>query len=106
MFYWFNQKKHSGGKVNSVLIRRVKQTLSENEISMPDEARELVFPTDVPVRLLDSELSAASHAPIRKSSPAEPEVSSGEGDLASEEEDVITAVAQEDTEEGENILED
>ncbi|MGB7346287.1 MAG: mechanosensitive ion channel family protein [Pirellulaceae bacterium] len=105
-FYWFNQRKHSGGKVNSVLIRQVKQTLNQNGISMPDEARELVFPADVPVRIIESDTRTAVRSAVPKRQPLEPEASSGEGDLASEEEDVKTAVAHEETDEGTNILED
>ncbi|QDT13883.1 mechanosensitive ion channel family protein [Planctomycetes bacterium K23_9] len=105
-FYWFNQKKNSGGKVNSVLIRRVKQTLNDNGISMPDEARELVFPADVPVRMIEPDSHTTDVATITKVKASEPELSSGEGDLASEEQDVQTAVSAEETEEGENILED
>ncbi len=105
-FYWFNQKKHSGGRVNSVLIRRVKQTLTDNAISMPDEARELVFPSDVPVRITESDPRADVRRAVVKAKATEPELSSGEGDLASEEQDVQTAVAREETEDGTNILED
>ena len=107
-YYWFNQRKHSGARLNSALIRQVKQTLSESGVTMPDEARELVFPAEVPVRMVTPEASA--HGALRRrvaaKTAAEPASSSGEGDLHSEEEDVRTVVGDDEGAEDGNILEE
>lgn len=102
-YYWFNQRSHSGPKVNSALIRQVKQTLAEAGVTMPDEAREIVFPAEVPVRMVE-QLSAVQRLQDQKPkvTAQEPAASSGEGDLHSEEADVRTVVGDEADED--NIL--
>ena len=113
--YWFNQRRHSGARVNSALIRQVKQELMDVGISMPDESRELVFPSGVPVTLVDSSLtnlqfpeSTSVQDPNRRKKKGkktnEPKSSTGEGDLHSEEADLSQAMGDEDQAEQENIL--
>ncbi|NND97743.1 MAG: mechanosensitive ion channel [Pirellulaceae bacterium] len=113
-FYWFNQRENSGGKVKSALIRLVKQALMDSKISMPDEARELVFPTDVPVRLVEAgsptatvgnRLPADRTTAQSDGASAEPQASSGEGDLRSEEADIRRATGNGETQ-ADNILEE
>jgi hypothetical protein len=41
-------------KVRSSVIRLVKRAYQDHGISMPDEAREVVFPRGIPVTLLDA----------------------------------------------------
>ncbi len=103
--YWFNQKKHSGGKVNSVLIRRVKQTLQDAGITMPDEARELVFPTEVPVRMIEQRSGDAALLKKHRRRKRDDSVDSiGEGDLHSEAQDVNQVLGEQDGEQ-DNLLE-
>ncbi|WP_436716612.1 mechanosensitive ion channel family protein [Roseiconus lacunae] len=104
VYYWFNQAERSPLKVSSSVIRLVKQRLTDAKITMPDEARELVFPQGVPVQMLDHKSNAAlterkmdrsSPTPKSKGSPSgaptEPSQSVGEGDLRNEQEEVMRA---------------
>jgi small conductance mechanosensitive channel len=53
IYFWLNGKEHSWLKVRSSVIRLVKRAFQQHGISMPDEAREVVFPRGVPVTLLE-----------------------------------------------------
>lgn len=53
IYFWLNGRKHSWLKVRSSVIRLVKRAFQQHGISMPDEAREVVFPQGIPVTLLD-----------------------------------------------------
>ena len=53
IYFWLDGKEHSWLKVRSSVIRLVKLAFQQHGISMPDEAREVVFPHGVPVTLLD-----------------------------------------------------
>lgn len=55
ILYWFNISKHSRLKVRSSIMRLIKNAFDEAEITMPDDAREVVFPKGVPVQMLDKE---------------------------------------------------
>lgn len=109
VFYWFDQTQHSALKLKSSVIRLSKQKLTDARITMPDEARELVFPQGVPIRMLESLTArddlAASSLNNRETSdsnrpslspPAnenkitvESETTKGEGDLSSEQDDIM-----------------
>jgi len=54
VYFWLNGREHSWSKVRSSVIRLVKLTFQQHGISMPDEAREIVFPQGIPVTVLDS----------------------------------------------------
>jgi small-conductance mechanosensitive channel len=54
VYFWLNGREHSWLKVRSSVIRLVKRAFQEHEISMPDEAREVVFPDGVHVTMLDA----------------------------------------------------
>ncbi len=43
VYFWFNAARFSHVKVKSVVIENVKEALMRAEISMPDDAREVVF---------------------------------------------------------------
>lgn len=55
IYFWLNGKEHSWLKVRSSVIRLVKRSFQQHGISMPDEAREVVFPNGVPVTMLNKE---------------------------------------------------
>lgn len=95
--YWFNQREHSGLKVGSALIRRTKQVLMDAKITLPDEARELVFPASVPIQILSENVAPPTivEPPARAS---ESQHTTGEGDLHSEDEDVQQVMGEESTE--------
>ncbi len=62
VYYWINGRKHSWLKVRSSVIRLVKRAYQKHGISMPDEAREVVFPQGIPVSMLDGKPAALPDA--------------------------------------------
>lgn len=48
VYFWLNGREHSWLKVRSSVIRLVKLAFQQHGISMPDEAREVVFPQGIP----------------------------------------------------------
>lgn len=114
VYFWLDGSQHSWLKVRSSVIRSIKRAFQTANISMPDEARELIFPRGVPVRLLDAKqplpsaeeeqgppaLSGASDA-------SDDEVSArAEAGLHSEASDIeAQARRSRSPEEGENLLE-
>ncbi|MEO2034210.1 MAG: mechanosensitive ion channel family protein [Planctomycetaceae bacterium] len=52
VYLWVDTHRLSGLKVRSSVIRQVMRKLEAAGISMPDDAREVVFPDQVPVRML------------------------------------------------------
>ncbi|MGK2856036.1 MAG: hypothetical protein ACSLFQ_02395 [Thermoanaerobaculia bacterium] len=85
IYFWINGRKHSWAKVRSSVIRLVKRAFQEHGISMPDEAREVVFPQGIPITMLDGKLAATPDAQ------AEAQLSAGG---ASEELDVVSTKAE------------
>jgi small-conductance mechanosensitive channel len=80
IYFWLDGSRHSWLKVKSSVIRLVKRAFQEHGISMPDEAREVIFPQGVAVHLVDGqahdaeasrEHSPAAHEPHVIATPAE-----------------------------------
>lgn len=65
VYVWLDGTKHSWLKVRSSVIRLVKRAFQAAEISMPDEAREVVFPAGVPIHVVEprATLERADPAP-------------------------------------------
>jgi small-conductance mechanosensitive channel len=59
VYFWLNGRTHSWLKVRSSVIRLVKRAFQEYGISMPDEAREVVFPKGVPVTVTEPDKKTA-----------------------------------------------
>ena len=53
IYFWINTRTHSAVKVRSSVIRAVKSKLIEAGISMPDDAREIIFPQGITVHMDD-----------------------------------------------------
>ena len=70
VYFWLDGGRHSWLKVKSSVIRLIKRAFQDAGISMPDEARELIFPQGVPVHIIESE--GAVEPPLTKPT-AEPE---------------------------------
>jgi small-conductance mechanosensitive channel len=111
LYFWMNIRTHSMIKVRSAVIRLVKRAFQEAGISMPDEAREVIFPRGVPVTMVSADENQSGEA-MRRRIPdttvqtAEEQVSShAEGGLASEA-DSIEAQARNSRrpDPGENLL--
>jgi small conductance mechanosensitive channel len=62
VYFWLDGRTHSWLKVRSSVIRLIKRAFQEHGISLPDEAREVVFPQGVPVTMLDGKPAAVHGA--------------------------------------------
>jgi len=98
--------------VKSSVIRLVKRAFQDDGISMPDEARELIFPNGVPIRMVEPEgLPEEPARPIHKKASqkfeGEPAMVStdGEGGLRSEAGEIQEQARRSRTpEDGQNLL--
>lgn len=50
IYFWLDGSQHSWLKVKSAVMRLVKRAFQENGISIPDEAREIIFPNGLDIR--------------------------------------------------------
>lgn len=71
VYFWLNGREYSWLKVRSSVIRLLKLAFQKHGISMPDEAREVVFPQGVPVTVLDGKPEERRGAMPGKRIPAE-----------------------------------
>ncbi len=55
VLFWVDTTQRDWVAVRSSLMRQCKLALMESEISLPDEAREVIFPNGVPVQMLRPE---------------------------------------------------
>jgi small-conductance mechanosensitive channel len=60
VYFWLNGSEHSWLKVRSSVIRLVKRAFQAHGISMPDEAREVVFPQGIPITMQEQEPAATN----------------------------------------------
>jgi len=108
--FWYEGTTYNGPKIKSSVTRLVKRTFEQHGISMPDEAREVIFPQGVPVHMVEPitqaqaevDQSSEQHATIK------PEMVkvSGEGDFTSEEKPLRNQARQARVpEEGADLLE-
>jgi small-conductance mechanosensitive channel len=52
IYFWIDGNAYSWLKVKSAVIRLLKRAFEDAGISMPDEAREMIFPRGVPVEII------------------------------------------------------
>ncbi len=115
IYFWIDCEEFSVLKVKSAVMRLTLRALDEAGISLPDEAREVVFPEPVPVRMLDAESSVnAGSAKVsdeasvqKKRAPQESgaHANDAEGDLGSEVKELESQARQSRTlEAGADIL--
>jgi small-conductance mechanosensitive channel len=115
IYLWYNAQEYAPIKVKSSILRLIKRAFQDAGISMPDEAREVIFPKGVPIRQVDGPQPAQQQqAPVeavpRRRTPepeaAEPVTSAAEGALRSEKQEVREQAAQSRTpEKGADLLE-
>jgi small-conductance mechanosensitive channel len=87
VYFWINIARYSPLKVRSAVIRLTKGAFQQAGISMPDEAREVIFPEGVPIRNASGETSPEKLDSRRKhDAMVGPAVHSAEGDLSAESE--------------------
>lgn len=108
-YFWVNIETYNLLKVRSAVIRLTKVAFDEAGISMPDEAREVVFPNGVPVSMQEAATEATPDAPSQAAKPEEDADSANEaeGGLLSDA-DEIEKQAREARfpEEGKDLLRD
>ncbi|WP_317983470.1 mechanosensitive ion channel family protein [Salinimonas profundi] len=112
VYFWINVERTSVLKMASVLMRQVVETFDNAGISMPDDAREIIFPQGVPV-IMDAGHNDASQA-ARTTAERKPEESRAStsgaesahhDDVSSETQEIRRQAAKaRDPEGGENIL--
>ncbi|BAM04363.1 mechanosensitive ion channel family protein [Phycisphaera mikurensis] len=63
VYFWVDGGRHDKLKVLSAVMRLAIRALERAGISMPDDAREVIFPDGVPVRQLDADADADARGP-------------------------------------------
>ena len=63
IYFWIDGHRYSKLKVKSAVMRLTVRALEEGGVSLPDEAREVIFPQPVPVRMLDADSESAPATP-------------------------------------------
>lgn len=112
VYFWINTAEFSTFKVRSAVIRLTLLAFDQAGISMPDEAREIVFPEGVPVRMSSDSDQISEPVVITqaKQPPSGEEAASAneaEGDLTSEAGEIKQqAKLSRSPESGQNLLED
>jgi len=115
VYYWIDGHRYSVVKVKSALLRLMKKALTDAGISMPDEAREVIFPQGVPVLHLEGQAERAAQRMAehdieetvraeRDAVESEEDATSSEGDLSNERHDIESQAASAGTIEGETDL--
>ena len=106
VYYWFDGWKYSPLKLKSALLRQSKKALTDAGISMPDEAREVIFPQGIPLverAAQDAAPTAPADGAAAPQASEEPAHSESDADLASETEDLQQQTTKH-VEEGETDL--
>lgn len=107
IYFWINGHEFSMLKVRSAVMRLTFRAFDKAGISLPDEAREVIFPHPIPIQMLrdvDS-TTIARPKPTPTSSDDDHEASEAEGNLKSEVADIQQqADESRSPDEGEDIL--
>jgi hypothetical protein len=118
IYFWYDATQYAPHKIRSSLVRLTKRTLEDAAISMPDEAREVIFPQGVPLVQMQppqklppqetlEEMISPDKRPSTPLSPPEPITTTAEGNLRSEEQEIKQQAKQSRTPEaGRNLLEE
>lgn len=111
VYFWLNGRDNSWLKVRSSVIRLVKLAFQKHGISMPDEAREIVFPQGVHVTMVadgssDKKSGPKGRSPAHASREVHAASTSAEAGLYSEAGVIEAQARQADSlKPGENLLE-
>lgn len=88
VYFWVNGSDHSGLKVKSALIRLVKSRFERDGLTMPDESREVIFPSGVPVHMVDAPPEPAREPERRTIDERDAAASGAEGNLDSDADEI------------------
>ncbi len=109
-YFWVDGSKHNLLKVKSSILRQIKTAYLREGISMPDDAREVVFPNGVTVQMQKEETPAPKkgngnkpvHSPVSDDSKV---TTNSEGQLESNDEEILEqARRSRSPEEGDDLL--
>ncbi len=105
IYFWFDAIKYSKLKIQSLVIQKVKEALMDAQISMPDDAREVVFTSPLHV-VQSAEKDVPAKAPDKINKSETPSMVDFHGeDLSSEWNQVKKqALMSEASEKGEDLL--
>lgn len=102
IYFWLNGSTHNWQKVRSSVIRLVKRAFQTQKIPMPDEAREIIFPKGLSIKL-NNDLNQA--IPLEDSIETSAVATDAEGELHSDAEKLKDQAQQSRSpEEGRNLL--
>lgn len=111
VYFWINTHTHSLLKVSSYLMRTIMREFEKRGISMPDDAREIIFPQGIVVHQADGQTSSSVVPELDKPPVADQQRSidlqdnQHQEDLASDADDIRQQAKEaRDPEKGENIL--
>jgi len=113
VYFWYDATLYAPIKIKSSLVRLTKRTLEDAGISMPDEAREVIFPRGVPLiqappatETQPEDGRPEPYAQPAVTAPPEPVTTAAEGDLRSDEGEIRAQAEQSRApEEGGDLLE-
>lgn len=109
VYFWLDGSEFSWLKVKSSVIRLVKRAFQYQNVTLPDDLRKVVFPHEVPVRIIEEGKSSASKsdtmAQSDKSSASQAASVAAEGGLGTEAGDIeAQAHGARAPDDGENLL--
>lgn len=79
IYFWVNTKLHNPLKVKSAIIRNIKYAFLQKNISMPDDAREVIFPQGIPIVSAGAQSILPSESVQEPRIEKSPDVRSGDG---------------------------
>ncbi|NNF90001.1 MAG: mechanosensitive ion channel [Boseongicola sp.] len=100
-YYWVNVRDYSLLKVKSSVLRLMKKALMDAGVSMPDDAREIIFPDGVPL-VRQSETAPEPATIVAKETSAERTVA--EASLENDQDDVVERATRGDSPEDDGDL--
>lgn len=111
VYFWTDTQKYSLVKISSLVMKKLVLAYEAANISMPDDAREIVFPQGIPIHSINNNDNKESSA-IEEQKPAEKapplqltDINLNEDDLESDDADIRKqALLARDPEQGGNIL--
>jgi hypothetical protein len=116
IYFWYDATQYAPIKIKSSILRLVKRGLQDANISIPDEAREIVFPNGIPiVQVHQPEIAQESNEQIessykqkpKKIGRREPVTTAAEGDGRPSEQAILElAEHARALEEGDDLLDD
>ncbi|PIE82333.1 MAG: mechanosensitive ion channel protein MscS [Cardiobacteriales bacterium] len=115
IYYWFNGHSFAKAKVRSAILRLLKRRLMEEGVTMPDDAREVIFPDGVPVLFASEITSMSTHQPVtttddnqiqQPATEVDIQVTDSEGNLTNERQELEAAAESQRTDDSDNLLKD